>query len=77
MTKADLKRKIIGTMLDQAAANAQTSAGEGVSLVIAALNASREAWEEQLIMDEATKRGFHCEYYPHQGQMGIRVRWEN
>lgn len=77
MAKADLRKKIIGTMLDQAAATAVNNATEGVSLVIAALNQSREAWEEQFIMDEATKRGFHCEYYPVNGQMGIRVRWEN
>ena len=73
------KRKLaaeLNTALDLAAALARGGKPqEGVNGVIALLNASTSSVEERNIMDGATERGFVCQYYPVNGQMGIRVQY--
>lgn len=77
MTKALMKQRILSAALDEAAHQAKTNATHGVNLVVAMLNASTDNAEVKRIMDGASQRGFSCEYWPVNGEMGIRVRWEN
>jgi hypothetical protein len=73
-----IERTIMNAELDEAKARARINAQEGVNMVVEMLNAaSDDSAKTKFIMDGATARGFDCEFWPVNGGMAVRVRWEN